>query len=156
MRLLPQLVQNLLADLNDAVESRIGKAFDMASIGKEVAARGKWSSYSESTEFAADGRRCISEQQSHTATSAASSLLYRTTRGRSAVETSPSNQTIGTWTQVLWKRMDVLIEDISQCCIKVYTLEKVLRRKKDPVTQVDFLTESMNVCHAGVIASSLC
>lgn len=124
MRLLPQLVQNLLADLNDAVESRIGKAFDMASIGKEVAAR---------------------EQQSHTATSAASSLLYRTTRGRSAVETSPSNQTIGTWTQVLWKRMDVLIEDISQCCIKVYTLEKVLRRKKDPVTQVDFLTEAMNL-----------
>jgi hypothetical protein len=52
--------------------------------------------------------------------------------------------------------MDVLIEDISQCCIKVYTLEKVLRRKKDPVTQVDFLTEAMNVCHAGVIASSLC
>ncbi|KAJ9100674.1 hypothetical protein QFC21_003719 [Naganishia friedmannii] len=123
MRLLPQLVQNLLADLNDAVESRIGKAFDMASIGKEVAAR---------------------EQQSHTATSAASSLLYRTTRGRAAVETTPSNQTIGTWTQVLWKRMDVLIEDISQCCIKVYTLERVLRRKKDPVTQVDFLTEAMN------------
>ena len=42
MRLLPQLVQNLLADLNDAVESRIAKAFDMTSIGKEVAARGEW------------------------------------------------------------------------------------------------------------------
>lgn len=41
--------------------------------------------------------------------------------------------------------MDVLIEDISQCCIKVYTLEKVLRRKKDSVTQVDFLTEAMKV-----------
>lgn len=41
--------------------------------------------------------------------------------------------------------MDGLIEDISQCCIKVYTLEKVLRRKKDPVTQVDFLTEAMKV-----------
>ena len=41
--------------------------------------------------------------------------------------------------------MDVLIEDISQCCIKVYTLEKVLRRKKDSATQVDFLTEAMKV-----------
>jgi hypothetical protein len=41
--------------------------------------------------------------------------------------------------------MDVLIEDISQCCIKVYTLEKVLRRKKDSLTQVDFLTEAMKV-----------
>ncbi|KAI5452220.1 hypothetical protein NCC49_001154 [Naganishia albida] len=117
MRLLPQLVQNLLADLNDAVESRISRAFDMASIGKEVAARA----------------------------SAASSLLYRTARGKHAAETAPSNQTVGTWTQVLWKRMDVLIEDISQCCIKVYTLEKVLKRKKDAVTQVDFLTEAMTL-----------
>lgn len=41
--------------------------------------------------------------------------------------------------------MDVLIEDISQCSIKVYTLEKVLRRKKDSLTQVDFLTEAMKV-----------
>jgi hypothetical protein len=41
--------------------------------------------------------------------------------------------------------MDMLIEDISQCCIKVYTLEKVLKRKKDAVTQVDFLTEAMKV-----------
>ncbi|KAJ9113081.1 hypothetical protein QFC20_001968 [Naganishia adeliensis] len=128
MRLLPQLVQNLLADLNDAVESRIAKAFDMTSIGKEVAAR---------------------EQQSHTPASAASSLLYRTTRGKHAAETAPSNQTIGTWTQVLWKRMDMLIEDISQCCIKVYTLEKVLRRKKDAATQVDFLMEAMKSFSTG-------
>lgn len=42
----------------------------------------------------------------------------------------------------------MLIEDISQCCIKVYTLEKVLKRKKDAVTQVDFLTEAMKVCWA--------
>jgi hypothetical protein len=38
---LPQLVSNLLADLNDAVETRIGKVFDMESIGKEVAQKGQ-------------------------------------------------------------------------------------------------------------------
>lgn len=52
--------------------------------------------------------------------------------------------------------MDVLIEDISQCCIKVYTLEKVLRRKKDPVTQVDFLTEAMNVRISGIVFPDPC
>jgi len=41
LRLLPQLVSNLLADLNDAVETRISKAFDLDSIGKEVAQKGK-------------------------------------------------------------------------------------------------------------------
>jgi hypothetical protein len=41
LRLLPQLVSNLLADLNDAVETRIGKALDLDSIGKEVAQKGE-------------------------------------------------------------------------------------------------------------------
>ncbi|EIW72791.1 hypothetical protein TREMEDRAFT_25851, partial [Tremella mesenterica DSM 1558] len=36
-----------------------------------------------------------------------------------------------------------VIEDIANCCIKVYTLEKVLRMKRDPNTQVDFLEEVM-------------
>jgi hypothetical protein len=146
MRLLPQLVQNLLADLNDAVESRIAKAFDMTSIGKEVAARGKSVGALTEKGLMDETITRIAEQQSHTPASAASSLLYRTTRGKHGAETAPSNQTIGTWTQVLWKRMDMLIEDISQCCIKVYTLEKVLRRKRDAATQVDFLTEAMKVC----------
>ena len=33
--------------------------------------------------------------------------------------------------------------DLSQCCIKVYTLEKVLKLKKDPISQVVFLDEAM-------------
>ena len=41
LHLLPDLVSNLLADLNDAVTLRISKAFDSAAIGKEVAGRGK-------------------------------------------------------------------------------------------------------------------
>jgi hypothetical protein len=33
--------------------------------------------------------------------------------------------------------------DLSQCCIKVYTLEKILKLKKDPISQVVFLDEAM-------------
>lgn len=40
LRLLPDLVSNLLADLNDAVALRIARAFDSTAIGKEVAAKG--------------------------------------------------------------------------------------------------------------------
>jgi hypothetical protein len=40
LRLLPDLVSNLLADLNDAVVLRITKAFDPAAIGREVAGKG--------------------------------------------------------------------------------------------------------------------
>jgi hypothetical protein len=43
----------------------------------------------------------------------------------------------------LWKRLDRVIEDVANCCIKVYTLEKVLKIKRDSVTQVDFLDEVM-------------
>lgn len=41
LRLLPDLVSNLLADLNDAVTLRITRAFDSAAIGKEVAGKGE-------------------------------------------------------------------------------------------------------------------
>jgi hypothetical protein len=42
LRLLPDLVSNLLADLNDAVVLRITKAFDPAAIGREVAGKGSF------------------------------------------------------------------------------------------------------------------
>jgi hypothetical protein len=41
LRLLPDLVSNLLADLNDAVTLRISKAFDSAAIGREVNGKGE-------------------------------------------------------------------------------------------------------------------
>ena len=34
---------------------------------------------------------------------------------------------------------------MADCCIKVYTLEKVLKIKRDPVTEVVFLDEAMKV-----------
>lgn len=41
LRLLPDLVSNLVADLNDAVTLRVQRAFDSAAIGREVAGKGK-------------------------------------------------------------------------------------------------------------------
>lgn len=41
LRLLPDLVSNLLADLNDAVTLRITRAFDPAAIGREVMGKGQ-------------------------------------------------------------------------------------------------------------------
>ena len=40
LRLLPDLVSNLVADLNDAVSVRVQRAFDSAAIGREVAGKG--------------------------------------------------------------------------------------------------------------------
>lgn len=35
------------------------------------------------------------------------------------------------------------MDDVANCCIKVYTLEKVLRVKRDTLTQVEFFDEVM-------------
>ena len=49
LRLLPDLVSNLLADLNDAVTIRIQRAFDSVAIGKEVAGKGVFTRRDELT-----------------------------------------------------------------------------------------------------------
>ncbi|KAG1865830.1 Golgi transport complex subunit 5-domain-containing protein [Suillus subalutaceus] len=63
-------------------------------------------------------------------------LLYK-----SRVRTEPTNITAPQWTAALWARLESLIEEMAACCIKVYTLEKVLKLKKDPITQRSFLDD---------------
>ena len=41
LRVLPDLVQNLVSDLSDAVEGRIRYAFDLTRIAKEVLPKGR-------------------------------------------------------------------------------------------------------------------
>ncbi|QRW11451.1 conserved oligomeric Golgi complex subunit 5 [Ceratobasidium sp. AG-Ba] len=67
-----------------------------------------------------------------------SGLMYR-----SRVRTEPTNITAPQWTNALWGRLEQMIEEMAGCCIKVYNLEKVLKIKKDPATQVSFLEEAM-------------
>ncbi|KAL7424738.1 hypothetical protein Q5752_000422 [Cryptotrichosporon argae] len=110
LRLLPDLVGNLLADLNDAVTVRVRRAFDVGAIAKDVAGK----------------------DTSHSA--------IKFTARKS---TEPSSSAAPLWASVLWTRLERVIDDIANCCIKVYTLEKVLRVKRDGASQVEFLEEVM-------------
>ncbi|KIJ67605.1 hypothetical protein HYDPIDRAFT_84403 [Hydnomerulius pinastri MD-312] len=65
-------------------------------------------------------------------------LLYK-----SRVRTEPTNITAPQFAAALWTRLESLVEEMAGCCIKVYTLEKVLNVKKDPLTGMSFLDEAM-------------
>ncbi|KAG0302021.1 Conserved oligomeric Golgi complex subunit [Dissophora globulifera] len=43
------------------------------------------------------------------------------------------------WTSILWKRMEKIMDEMYNGCIKIYLLERVLARKRDPLTQISFL-----------------
>ena len=68
------------------------------------------------------------------------SLVYK-----SRLRTEPTNLTAPQWSSALWARLEKLIEELAGCCVKIYTLERVLRLKKDPATQMTFLDEAMKV-----------
>ncbi|KAH7888451.1 Golgi transport complex subunit 5-domain-containing protein [Phlebopus sp. FC_14] len=71
---------------------------------------------------------------------ASQGLLYK-----SRVRTEPTNVTAPQFAAALWTGLESLVEEMAGCCIKVYTLEKVLNLKKDPLTGVSFMDESMKV-----------
>ena len=83
---------------------------------------------------------------------------------KSRIRQEPTNVTAPQWANALWNRLSSLIEDMAGACVKVcfffiyflgarvdccdlqvYTLEKVLKLKKDPVSQIVFLDEAMKV-----------
>lgn len=109
LRLLPDLVSNLLDDLNDAVKLRIQRAFDSAAIGREVAGIGELTRYlsrfSGLMGFSADGN------------STSNSAIKFTSRARPATEPTSSNHQ--QWVKLLWTRLERVIEDVANCCIKV-------------------------------------
>ncbi|KAF8750759.1 Golgi transport complex subunit 5 [Rhizoctonia solani] len=79
-----------------------------------------------------------------------SGLMYR-----SRVRTAPTNLTAPQWTNALWARLEQMIEEMAGCCIKVYNLEKVLKHKKDPISQTSFLDEAMTATFWSALARSL-
>ena len=64
---------------------------------------------------------------------------------KSRFRTEPTNMTAPQWQAALWGSLESLVEEMADCCIKVYTLERVLTVKKDMVTGVGFLDEAMKV-----------
>ncbi|KAG0199080.1 Conserved oligomeric Golgi complex subunit [Mortierella sp. GBA30] len=51
----------------------------------------------------------------------------------------PSVGAAALWTSILWKRMERLMDEMYKGCTKIYLLERVLARKRDPLTQISFL-----------------
>ena len=85
---------------------------------------------------------------------------------RSRVRTEPTNATAPQWANALWASLETLVEELTASCIKVrallipfavsmanehssfpkvYSLEKVLKLKKDTVLKTPFLDEAMKV-----------
>ncbi|KAF6760044.1 Golgi transport complex subunit 5-domain-containing protein [Ephemerocybe angulata] len=60
---------------------------------------------------------------------------------RSRVRTEPTNVTAPQWAAALWGRLEAMFDEMAECCIKVYALEKVLKIKKNPNTLSSFLDE---------------
>lgn len=45
----------------------------------------------------------------------------------------------------MWAKLEGVVNDLGGVCVKVYTLEKVLARKRDNQTQLSFLDEAMGL-----------
>ncbi|KAJ7502790.1 Golgi transport complex subunit 5-domain-containing protein [Mycena galericulata] len=116
LRVLPELVQNLILDLSQAVEDRIRSAFDLSKISRDASSKDP-----------------------------APNLPPSPTSYKSRVRTEPTTFTAPQWTAALWARLENMVEEMADCCVKVYTLEKVLKMKRDTVSQVVFLDEAMKL-----------
>ncbi|KAG8987965.1 hypothetical protein FRB94_007800 [Tulasnella sp. JGI-2019a] len=129
LRVLPELIHDVVDEIKEHVENRIKYAFDVTRISKD---------------------------SNKDSTPAVTSLMYR-----SRVRTEPTNINAAQWTAALWARLEGMVEELASSCIKesqdglqvfviytnlmhcpqVYTLEKVLRLKKDTATKAPFLEE---------------
>ncbi|CAG7854281.1 Conserved oligomeric Golgi complex subunit 5 Short=COG complex subunit 5; AltName: Full=Component of oligomeric Golgi complex 5 [Serendipita indica DSM 11827] len=117
LRVLPETVQSIVTDLVEVAENRIKEAFDMAALGREKGLK-----------------------ETSAVTSAASNLLYK-----SRVRTEPTNLTAPQWTNAFWTRLENMISHLSEACIKVYTLEKVLSLQREAASERTFLDAAMTV-----------
>ncbi|GAA5826357.1 hypothetical protein JCM5353_004728 [Sporobolomyces roseus] len=115
LSVLPSLVDSLVEDLNTLVYRKVKAAFDMTSLAREIGSK-------------------------ETPSNAASAFVYK-----SRTRNEPTQNNLQLWNSTMWNRLENLIDDMGNICIKVYTLEKVLRLKKDQTTQTSFLDEAMAV-----------
>lgn len=64
---------------------------------------------------------------------------------KSRARTEPTPATTPQWAAALWTKLETLVAELGGVCVKVYTLERVLGRKRDAQTQLSFLDESLTV-----------
>ncbi|KAF8348129.1 Golgi transport complex subunit 5-domain-containing protein [Amanita rubescens] len=113
LKSLPELMHNLISDLIQRMEDHVRTAFDMSKLSKDALAKEAASTSQPSSAY------------------------------KSRTRTEPTNITAPQWTTMLWDRLETLLDELTDCCIKVYTLEKVLTLKRDVITQALFLDEAM-------------
>ncbi|PFH52012.1 hypothetical protein AMATHDRAFT_2501 [Amanita thiersii Skay4041] len=113
LRILPELVQDLVSDLTKGLDDIVHNAFDVSKLSKDALT--KDTGYISQT-----------------------SSTYK-----SRIRTEPTNVTAAQWASTLWGKLEIMLEGLTECCTKVYLLEKVLTIKRDVVTQTFFLEEAM-------------
>lgn len=116
------------------MEDRIRNALDINKISKEVTARGKFAIVPD---LVAKTNVAVIEPAGSTPQN---SQMYR-----SRVRTEPTNVTAPQFSAALWLRLEAMFQEMADCCIKVYALEKVLKMKKDTLSHTVFLDEAMKV-----------
>ncbi|KAI9339588.1 Golgi transport complex subunit 5-domain-containing protein [Obelidium mucronatum] len=63
----------------------------------------------------------------------------------------PVNVTSPHYTVNLWKRLEALIDIVYENTVKVYLLERVLSRKRDPITQVSYIDQVASAMEGSLI-----
>lgn len=140
LSVLPRLVESVIQDTITLAVRRVKLAFDMASLAREMGAKGALPFFF----FLAlpqlvypsevDGLDCSCTDGG----GGPAAFMYK-----SRMRTEPTNATWPQWTAAFWLRVETLVGELTSACVKVYTLERVLRMKKDNLTQTSFLDEAM-------------
>ncbi|CAG8434805.1 11763_t:CDS:10 [Ambispora gerdemannii] len=55
------------------------------------------------------------------------------------------------WTAAIWKRMEIIMNEIGDSCSKIYILERVLANEKDMTNQISFLDEVSKILDSGLV-----
>ncbi|GAA5977892.1 hypothetical protein JCM10908_005134 [Rhodotorula pacifica] len=117
LSVLPALISNIVVVelCEKIVPDRVKEAWDMAGLARVVGMK-------------------------DAPTNAAAAFVYK-----SRLRTEPTASTLPVWQQTFWHRLEEMVDELGAVCIKVYALEKVLKVKKDQVTQESFLDEALTV-----------
>jgi hypothetical protein len=118
LSVLPSLVDSLVKDLNDLVYRKVQLCFDLQSLSREV-----------NQKEIDGGGTTTTTTISSSGSNSSSSFVYK-----SRTRNEPSSSNLPLWTSTMWNRLENLINDLGNICIKVYTLEKVLKLKKTTTT----------------------
>jgi hypothetical protein len=113
MQGLPQAVAGLVASLTSGIPNTVMQKLDLRQVAHEAAVM--------------NSRRGGNVSIAAAKTGPSQNLM------------PPSGQ-VKLWKRLFWGRFDSVCEDLHQYSLQVWTLQRILSKKRDPVTHVNFLT----------------